>query len=268
MSVAHRPGLDYRHKEHPKTCAEDDYWGQVSRTVNGQPVDQQQIGLIVAAIESGLALQADDCLLDIACGNGALADRLRGTVAEQPRPTVEQPRPTVEQPRPLAKYLGVDFSSYLIEIARKHFPPRKSADGRLLQREYVCQDAAEFVEQWQGPCESGPDRFTKALCYGAFSYFAPQDAERLLRAIGRRFTRVQRLLIGNIPDRERAAEFFREPVAIETLDDPQSAIGIWRSQEQFRELAKRCGWEAAFYTMPRDFYAAHYRFDACLTRHA
>lgn len=60
-------------KEHPKTVAQDDFWAQVKRTVNGQPVSQEQIDMIVARVKSGLILQRGDKLLDLACGNGALS---------------------------------------------------------------------------------------------------------------------------------------------------------------------------------------------------
>lgn len=60
------------YKEHPKTCARDDFWSQVKRTVNGKPVSQDQIEMIVDAVISGLSLGMDDRLLDLCCGNGAL----------------------------------------------------------------------------------------------------------------------------------------------------------------------------------------------------
>ena len=35
------------YKEHPKTCDPEDFWGQVKRTVNGKPIPQAQIDMIV-----------------------------------------------------------------------------------------------------------------------------------------------------------------------------------------------------------------------------
>ena len=73
---------DFRHKEHPKTCAADDFWGQVSRTVNGVPVSQENIDIIVQAIRDGLSFSPDDVLLDIGCGNGGICimDKQPGAV--------------------------------------------------------------------------------------------------------------------------------------------------------------------------------------------
>ena len=67
------PKSDYFHKEYPKTLDPDDLWGQVRRTVNGKPVSDAQIALIVAAIRDGLQFSKEDVVLDLACGNGALS---------------------------------------------------------------------------------------------------------------------------------------------------------------------------------------------------
>ena len=43
-------------------------------------------------------------------------------------------------------------------------------------------------------------------------------------------------------------------------------IGIWRSESELRELVAKAGWKLEIATMPKEYYAAHYRFDAILTR--
>ena len=68
------PKHDY--KDYPKTVPEEDFWGQVRRTVNGKPVPEEQIKMIVDAILAGLALRPEDNCLDIACGNGYLSSYL------------------------------------------------------------------------------------------------------------------------------------------------------------------------------------------------
>lgn len=82
--------------------APEDFWVQVKRTVKGQPVSQDQIDMIVSAMTAALDLSPDDILLDLGCGNGALTTyffhRCRGG-------------------------LGVDFSEFLISVARRNFGP-------------------------------------------------------------------------------------------------------------------------------------------------
>ena len=90
----------FDHDKYAKTRAPDDFWGQVRRTVQGVPVSEDQIKLIVSAISSALNMKSADTLLDLACGNGALSYLLFDYCAE---------------------YLGVDLSEYLISIAKENF---------------------------------------------------------------------------------------------------------------------------------------------------
>ena len=228
------PKSDY--KDYPKTLAADDLWGQVRRTVNGKPVSEDQIALMVEAIREGLELQPGDRLLDLACGNGALSQRFVGDCAS---------------------LHGVDFSPFLVEVAQQRFaaPPRVS---------FELGDAAGYVLG-----EPEPERFDKVLCYGSFPFFSAADAETVLAALSRRFTRVSRVYIGNLPDRDRADRFYPagKDYAAE-LDDPAAAIGLWRSAAEWARLAAAHGWRLRLHQMPAAFYAAHYRFDVILDRAA
>ena len=225
------PKIDY--KEYPKTLDPDDFWGQVRRTVNGKPVSDAQIALIVAAIRAGLQFSKEDVVLDLACGNGALSSYF------------------FEDCRSLH---GVDYSLYLIEIATKRFQvPGKST--------FILDDGAHYVEN-----EPDPGHFTKALCYGSFAYFTEDDARHVLRGLRQRFVNVSRLFIGNLPDRDRAHLFYPAGKDYTSeLKDHAAQIGIWRSQAEFSTLAADEGWELTPTLMPPEFYAAHYRFDALLT---
>jgi cyclopropane fatty-acyl-phospholipid synthase-like methyltransferase len=222
------------YKEYPKTLTRDDLWGQVRRTVHGKPVSAEQIAMIVDAIRKGLQLRADDVVLDLACGNGALASQFFDECAA---------------------LHGVDSSEYLIEIANERFlvPGRTS---------FEVDDAAHYVA-------TAPDagRFTKILCYGSFTFFVEADAVSVLDGIARRFSNVRRVMIGNLPDADRAHLFYPERKNYaDELKDSQAQMGIWRSEAELRDLVSASGWTLELATMPPDFYAAHYRFDAILTR--
>lgn len=220
-------------KEHPKTVAPDDFWGQIKRTVNGKPVSQEQIDLIVETIRRALTLQPGDQLLDLACGNGALSRYFFSSCES---------------------FLGVDFSEYLIKIAKENFE-RSSCEFHLA-------DVGRYVLE-----EERPERFTKVLCYGSYPYFPEEMARLVLKTLRDRFVRVEKIFIGNLPDIDRASDFFtdgRDHSA--ELKDSGSKIGIWRSEEEFIALAEECGWDAQLQRMPGDFYAAHYRYDALLSR--
>lgn len=221
------------YKEHPKTCEPDDFWGQVKRTVNGKPVSQEQIDMIVCAVVDQLKLKEDDFLLDLCCGNGALTSLL------------------VEHCQGV---LGIDFSEYLIEVANKHFAkPTQS---------YVLSDVVQF-------CESpiSPEKYTKMLCYGSFSYLENHRAERLLWLLAEKFPNINTAFIGNYPDKAKMLDFFGEREINPGIEnEADSPIGIWRTEAEFIELAQRCGWNAEIHKMPRAYYSAHYRYDVVLTR--
>lgn len=219
--------------DYARTCDPDDLLGQVRRTVGGHAVDQHQIDMIVQAVLTYLDLTRDDLVLDLCCGNGLLTDR----VFER-----------------CVGGVGVDMGEYLISVARKNF--EQSPD-----KTYVVADAESFVE-----AEPAPRRFTKALCYGSFSYLSDESAGRVLAVLRRRFRGITRLLLGNLPDKAMAREFFGRERYVEGVEcDHETVLGRWRTEADVKELAGAAGWKATFARMPAGFYGASYRFDATLT---
>lgn len=225
---------DYIHKEFPKECATSDFKGQIKRTVNGKPVSEEQILMILNAIRSGINISKNDVLLDLCCGNGDLANAIFPEISA---------------------YKGVDFSDYLIQVAKENFE-------KMPDFEFNLADALEY-----STTENNPERFTKALCYGAFQYLPAKSAENLLKNINQRFKNIKVFFIGNLPDKERADKFYYADIDYKPLlGDNTSPIGIWRSKDEMIKLAVDTGWDIEIINMPQNFYAAHYRYDAKLTR--
>lgn len=221
------------YKDYPQTCDPNDYWSQVGRTVNGKPVDQAQIDMIVTSACRNLEICGDDFLLDLCCGNGALTtyfySRCRGGV-------------------------GVDFSEFLIDVAKRRFQKRETES-------YVCTDVVEFART-----EARAAQFTKGLCYGAFQLLPNPAAMELLALLRGRFVAVRRLYIGNLPDKDRLKEFYaNRPYTPGIENRADSPIGIWRTAGEFSLLAEEAGWTCSISRMPAAFYGADYRFDALLT---
>ncbi|MDA8186372.1 MAG: class I SAM-dependent methyltransferase [Acidimicrobiales bacterium] len=232
MTSSTHPEYDYL--DYPKTRPRDDFWGQVRRTINGRPVGQAQIDMIVAQIRTALALTNTDMLLDLACGNAALTSYLVGECA---------------------KVVGVDHSAYLVDVALEHFhrPPNT---------EFIVADVADYLAS-----EPTPERFTAALCYGSFSFFPTETATRVLHLLHQRFPNVRRILLGNLPNKTYANEFYRQRGRKpDRLDSPYTQIGIWRIPAELAALAEDAGWNTTILTMPAAFFASGYRYDALLIR--
>jgi SAM-dependent methyltransferase len=217
-----------------RSVAADAYWKQVGKTVNGEPVSEAQIMLIVKAITTGLCLTENDVVLDLLCGNGALSsylfDKCVGLV-------------------------GVDMSPYLIEVAQKDF-------ARPPNYRFHLGDVVSYLLH-----ERNTLTFTKALIYEAFQYLSRSDAFLVLKSLNERFTGVAKVFIGNLPNKRRADQFYRArtPAEVE-LNDHEARIGAWYLPEEFQALAESTGWLASCSHMPADFYASHYRFDVTLER--
>ncbi len=227
------PYGSYFYKEHPKTCDPKDYWGQVKRTVQGRPVDEAQIQLIVDAATHALDIQRDDVLLDICCGNGALTTR----VAEG-----------------CARAVGIDFSETLIQIAKSDFESEK--------QRYFLTDALSWLR-----APVSPEDFTIAQCYGSFSYLSREAAEEAIACVHENLPNVRRLFLGNLPNRDTAHEFYTDrPIDADTLDRPDTQIGVWHRPADLVRLGEALGWTVDIRFMPDHFYARKYRFDALLQR--
>jgi len=232
MSNQKTPYQKFDHDAHAKSRAPADFWGQVRRTVQGLPVSDEQIKLIVDTVRTALDMKPGDTLLDIACGNGALSHLLFDSCSG---------------------YLGVDLSEHLISVAKANFEA-------LPCYQFMHQGATEYVST-----ESQPEKFTKVLCYGSFPYFPAADAAEVLRTVFKKFSNVRSVFIGNLPDKERAGEFYRRTPDSEELADCFSQIGIWRTRNEFAQLANEAGWQVRFSIMPAGFYASYYRYDALLS---
>jgi cyclopropane fatty-acyl-phospholipid synthase-like methyltransferase len=224
----------YEYKEYPKTLPRDDFWGQVRRTKFGMPVSDADVQIIVETIISRLNLGQNDVLLDLACGNGALSQNLFSSCQA---------------------FLGVDFSDYLIEVAKDNFE-------QLPEHEFRLQDVAEYT--WEEP---DPLRFTKALCYASLQYLARDQVARVLEGLHDRFKNVVTVLLGNLPDKDRAHLFYPpgHDYASE-LSDPLSQIGMWWAPDEMQAFATTYGWRMQTRRMSEDVFNSNYRYDAILTR--
>lgn len=225
------PKWDYQ--EYPKTLPRDDFWGQGRRTILGRRITEEEVTQLVNHIRHQLALSPRDVLLEVGSGNGALSVRLFDDCAG---------------------YVGGDLSAYLIDVAKEFFE-------RAPAYRFVHGDAVSFLSAVEQP-----DRFTKGLCFAVLQYLDPATVEAVLHIVTERFSNLRRLLLGNLPNREKAHLFFQEGFTEADLATHESQIGRWWSRDEVAALAGRFGWEVSFTQMSASFFNAAYRFDAVLTR--
>ncbi|QDT13556.1 class I SAM-dependent methyltransferase [Planctomycetes bacterium K23_9] len=227
-------GQDFLHKEYPKQFARDEFWKQIKRTVNGESVSEQDIEQIVDQISSHLALGSRDHVLDLGCGNGALAARFFDRVD---------------------RYTGVDFSAYLLEVANEYFQPR-------CEVQYVEADIRS-VDHYLTQASSA----NKVLIYGCIGYLSATDVGQLLARLRDGLPNLQNVFIGNVADQSRAADFFAARNIVEyQLDDPSSPIGVWWEQDDFIQMGSAVGFDTHCVSMPSEFYGGTYRFDVVLKK--
>lgn len=225
---------EFSYDQHARTCEPDDFWGQTRRTINGAPVPNEQIRLIVEAIKNGLNLGENDVVLEIACGNGALSQHLFEFCKG---------------------YSGTDISEYLISIAKKNFEQAPRYQFHQIP-------ALEHVLN-----ENDPEKYTKMLCYAGFQYLSDADIKEVFSVISSKFLNIDIIYIGSIPDKDRYKNFYKETMPSQMeLKDSNTAVGIWRGKEEIESLVDKSIWNIEFFNMPKDFYASNYRFDVKLSR--
>lgn len=225
--------MSFSYDEHAKRCAPDELLQQICRTHQGKPISAEQINLIVNAIKVGLALEANDSVLEIACGNGSLSHYLFSDCK---------------------RYLGFDISEFLVDVAKRNFQQ---------EPDYVFF-SAPLLEGLAQATRSV--NFNKLLCYAAVQYFNDAQLIEKLKFIKEHFPAIKRVFWGNIPDKGQANKFFVHEMPDEAvLNDTNTAIGKWRSQDDIKRIATEAGWKIECYKMPKVFYASEYRFDAVLT---
>jgi SAM-dependent methyltransferase len=224
---------DYIHKEHPKTVGKTEFWKQIKRTVNGQEVSEKDIDAIIFQIKNNLLFNRTDELLDFGCGNGALASRLFPLISH---------------------YSGVDFSQYLLDIAKEYFQPTDKVN-------YYFSDIISFLNTKF--LHSNP---TKILIYGVMAYLTREEVSYLFSKM-MESNGLQRVFIGNIPNSSFAKEFYlNREITDYDLNDAKSEIGVWWDPIAICKIAEEVGFTTKVLTMPSGFYSAHYRFDLVLEK--
>lgn len=217
----------------PAMMGGTDFLRQVGKTVNGVPVSEASINIIVDGITSMLKIQPNDHVLDLCCGNGMITARCAAYCGG---------------------IVGVDYSRPLIDIANRYFK-RENV-------EYIFADVMQLPESLKGRV------FTKVYMYEAIQHLETEDMMLVLDGVRRSLAEGAPVLLGSIPDKDRLWNFYDTPARREEYhrrtEDGTEVIGRWWGKGELKGLAERCGYRMEAAAQDARLHTAHYRFDAVL----
>lgn len=216
-----------------KKALHEDPHVQVARTKGGKQSDKQELAKIAAYIKEKLELSKEDSLLDLCCGNGMLSKELSPFVKE---------------------LLGVDFSEPHIEIARQRFiaPNVMFLRGDATQLTLITEKS-----------------FDKINLYFSFQYFDTYKlGELVVKEMAERLKAGGKILIGDVPDKERLAVFYpslksRLRYQLARIRGRDQMGKFW-SEADMKKIAVNSGLRIQKLQQPADFLYQHYRSDYLL----
>jgi len=221
----------------PKNCDETDFFKQVGKTVGGQGVGEDQVALAVAQLKQHLALDTNDTVLDLCCGNGLV---------------------TCEVAKLCKEIVGVDFSKPLIEVAQRHHA-RSNAS-------YFQASVLELVPEMFPHAGA----FTKIYMHEALQYFNEEDLIQLLTSLRPIAAEHFSVFFGGVPAKEHLWDFYntdeRRADYLRRCEEGSEAIGTWWEREAIESAAAVTGFDCMFIEQPAGLYSAHYRIDILLTQ--
>lgn len=220
----------------PLNYKDNEYMKQVGYTVNGQPISDLLFRQILSEISQHLQLSPDDVVLDLCCGNGLVTKE----IAKISRSVV-----------------GVDYSTPLINIARKEHQPDNVR--------YLQMSVLDLTPEAIGHDEP----FTKVYMYGALQHFRPDELLTILTTILELSRDEVIILFGSVPDKSRLWKFYNTAARrfdfIKRTLEGREAIGTWWDKRLIQRICDRMGRRCEFLQQHTMLHTSHYRFDVRIT---
>lgn len=206
---------------------------QVGKTLNGKPLPEDQIQLIVQSAVRALQLAPRDFLIDLCCGNGLITERIA---------------PLVDRAR------AVDFSEGLIEVAK--------ANSHAANIEYECGDILNLGTGYFSSTR-------KILMNESLQHFVPDDLGVLLDQMIRLDTG-SLVYFGGIPDLEKLAIYYDTPEKMAFYEmrerEGRPHSGKWWLRSQISKIAADRGFKVTIVPQNSAMVTSYYRFDVLLSK--
>jgi 2-polyprenyl-3-methyl-5-hydroxy-6-metoxy-1,4-benzoquinol methylase len=218
----------------PEHIEETRFLEQVGKTVNKEPITEEQFKEIVSSIRSSLRINPDYDILDLCCGNGIITKEVAGCCRS---------------------IVGMDYSQRLVDIAVKY--------NSLENIEYVHGDAGNVNEHLKGK------RFSGIYMYEAMQHFKRGQFQKLLTDLKPLMSGGFALFIGSVPDKSKKWYFYntfsRKLSYIWRVIKDDEAIGTWWDKDFMMKVCKKNSLKVKFIEQDKKLHTAHYRFDAYIS---
>lgn len=187
--------------------------------------------------------EPDDVVLDVCCGNAALAKLISKVCKE---------------------IHGVDHSAKLIESAKKVIVPNSvNKEGELHLHLADAMDIDKLFPQ---------DFFDKSYCYFSFQYFNKNKREELLQKLSGVTKRKGWIFLGDIPDKTRMwnfyesrQKFYREKISrLLQFKEGECNLGWWIDPKEIVHWCDRNRLSASIMAQDKSMPHAYYRFDVLI----
>ena len=220
----------YWQKEPLKT-SETDFFGQVGKTCNKEPISQEQLNTIITNIVDALDIGKGDTLVDLCCGNGLITNEI-------------------------SKYsgniIGMDYSETLIKNARKYF-----AKDNI---EYFTGDVVDIGSV------VGASKGFKFYMYEALQHFNAHKFGAILENLVILSKGDLKLYLGSVPDKRNIWRFYntfgrKARWLWQSVIKNHDPIGTWWTEDGVASICREHGLSMRVIPQNRMLHTAHYRMD-------
>lgn len=206
---------------------------QVSKTVDGREVSDEQIDLIIDAIASTLNLKPTDIVIDLCCGNGLLTKKISTMVCEM---------------------FAVGYSINLISVAKNC---NRAHNITYFHANVLALETSFF----QGR--------EKIYMYEGLQYISPESLYSLLSKLqvtGRK----PKIFLGGIPDRQKLKKYYDTPdkytYYLQCEQEGRPHMGRWWFKDEIAAIASEKGFRTTHLAQAPSLYTSYYRFDCLLEK--
>lgn len=227
--------LDYwraHYASRVEALGETDFYRQIGKTVNGQPVGEAMLDCYVAHIVATLGLDGSSRIADLGCGNGLVTARLARHVAE---------------------VWGLDYTASLLDVARAHHQPPNVR--------YDQADLTDWTPQSSVPFASSIEMV---------QHLGPRQLPGFAAMLGRLLEAGGRALLCGIPDRRRRATYYdtEEKRAFADEMDARGTphMGHWYAPHELAPVLAEAGLACEEVAQPAALYTHYYRYDLLVER--